>query len=124
MAKQLRVHTLAKELSVSSKDIIEKCRAEGIELPNHMAAISIGLAESIREWFSVGADVTSVEAAAPVDLKKVRKPRARPKLAAEPLSEGPTEVAEPPASETAAPAPAPPLPAIETPAPPPAQPAV
>lgn len=124
MAKQLRVHTLAKELSVSSKDIIEKCRAEGIELPNHMAAISIGLAESIREWFSVGADVTSVEAAAPVDLKKVRKPRARPKLAAEPLSEGPTVVAEPPASETAAPAPAPPLPAIETPAPPPAQPAV
>ncbi len=80
MGKQLRVHTLAKELSVSSKDILEKCRAEGIELNNHMAAISAGLAESIREWFSVGEDVTSIETAAPVDLKRVRKrkPKAAP----------------------------------------------
>ena len=71
--KTLRVHTLAKELGVSSKDVIEKCRAEGIELKNHMAAISAGLAESIREWFSVGEDVTSVEVAQKVDLAAVRK---------------------------------------------------
>ena len=48
-AKTLRVHSLAKELGVTSKQVIEKCRAEGIELKNHMAAISFGLAESIRE---------------------------------------------------------------------------
>ncbi|MBN2447608.1 MAG: translation initiation factor IF-2 [Phycisphaerae bacterium] len=77
MAKTLRVHTLAKELGVASKEIIGKCEAEGIELKNHMAAVSIGLAESIREWFSLEADVTSVEIAPSVDLDKVARPRRR-----------------------------------------------
>ncbi|MGE3180340.1 MAG: translation initiation factor IF-2 [Phycisphaerae bacterium] len=76
MAKALRVHNLAKELGVASKEIIAKCHAEGVELKNHMATVSLGLAESIREWFSVGDDVTTVEVAARVDLNKVvkRKP--------------------------------------------------
>jgi translation initiation factor IF-2 len=70
---------LAKELGVASKEIIAKCNAEGVEpqLKNHMAAVSIGLAESIREWFSAGADVTTIEVAKPVDLEKVKKPRRR-----------------------------------------------
>ncbi|MFO0838655.1 MAG: translation initiation factor IF-2 [Phycisphaerae bacterium] len=76
MSKTVRIHTLAKELNVNSKDILDKCAAEGIEVKNHMAAISLGLAESIREWFSVAADHhTTVEVAGPVDLGKVRKPR-------------------------------------------------
>lgn len=77
MSKTLRVHNLAKELGVESKEIVAKCAAEGIELKNHMAVISLGLAESIREWFSAGEDVTTVEVAAPVDLAKVRKPTRR-----------------------------------------------
>ena len=77
MATNLRVHTLAKELGVESKDIIAKCKAEGIDLKNHMAPISVGLAESIREWFSVAADVTSVESAAPVDLQTITKRKRR-----------------------------------------------
>lgn len=81
MSKTLRVHNLADELGVSSKDIIAKCAAESIELKNHMAVISLGLAESIREWFSAGVDVTSVETAAPVDLGKVAKPRKRKRKA-------------------------------------------
>jgi translation initiation factor IF-2 len=81
VAKTLRVHHLAKELGVASKDIIAKCNAEGVEpqMKNHMAAVSIGLAESIREWFSAGADVTTIEVATPVDLAKVKKPRMRRK---------------------------------------------
>lgn len=81
MAKTLRVHILAKELGVPSKEIIAKCQAEGIELKNHMAALSVGLAESIREWFSTGDDVTSIEVADPVDLKSVRKPSQEEKAA-------------------------------------------
>ena len=78
MAKTLRVHHLAKELGVASKEIVAKCNAEGVQpqLKNHMAAVSLGLAESIREWFSTGADVTTIEVATPVNLKKVKKPRA------------------------------------------------
>jgi translation initiation factor IF-2 len=75
VAVTLRVHTLAKELGVPSKAIIDKCRAEGIDLKNHMAALSIGLAESIREWFSTGDDITSVEVAEHVDVEVVRKAR-------------------------------------------------
>ncbi len=79
MASTLRVHSLAKELGVPSKVLIEKCRSEGIELKNHMAAISVGLAESIREWFSTDDDVTSVEVGERVDLDKVRIKRAEKK---------------------------------------------
>ena len=55
MAKSTRVHLLAKELSVKSKAIIEKCQAEGLDqIKNHMSTISVGLAATIREWFSEG----------------------------------------------------------------------
>ena len=86
-AKTLRVHSLAKQLGVTSKEVIEKCRAEGIELKNHMAAISLGLSESIGEWFTVGEDKTSVEVAEKVDLSAVRTPaaeRAEPAKPTEP----------------------------------------
>lgn len=76
MSKVIRVHSLAKELNVSSKDILEKCRAEGIELPGHMAPVKVGLAESIREWFkAAGEHHTAIETALPVDVEKLHKPR-------------------------------------------------
>jgi len=76
LAKSTRVHLLAKELSVKSKAIIEKCQAEGLDqIKNHMSTISVGLAATIREWFSEGDHATTVEATARVDLKKVRVKR-------------------------------------------------
>lgn len=123
----LRVHILAKELGVPSKAIIEKCRAEGIELKNHMAVISIGLAESIREWFSTGDDVTSVEIGERVDVERVRKTRRRAQQApteagesAVGVAEAPegAEVAEPVPGEAPASAtlePSPPVVSVETP---------
>ena len=74
MAKaSTRVHLLAKELNVKSKAIIEKCQAEGLDqIKNHMSTISVGLAATIREWFSEGEHSTTVETASRVDLKKVR----------------------------------------------------
>ncbi len=99
--KTLRVHNLAKELGVPSKVILEKCRAEGIELKNHMAAIAVGLAASIREWFSEGADVTTIEVAAHVDLDKVKtrpEPEPTPEPEPEPVAEAaPAEPAAEPA---------------------------
>jgi translation initiation factor IF-2 len=71
----LRVHTLAKELGVSSKDIVAKCQAEDIpDITNHMSAVSVGLSHTIREWFSAteGEESTAVETAAPVDVEKAR----------------------------------------------------
>ncbi len=79
MAEKMRVHILAKELNVSSKTIIEKCRAEGIDVvKNHMSTLSAGLHATIREWFSEGSHDSALETSEPVDLKKVRiKKRSR-----------------------------------------------
>ena len=72
MAKKtatIRVFELARELSVSSKDVIAKCEAEGIPaITNHMSTMSLGLAATVREWFGEGSvgTTTAVETAASV----------------------------------------------------------
>ncbi|MCA9250374.1 MAG: translation initiation factor IF-2 [Phycisphaerales bacterium] len=72
MAEKMRVHILAKELNVTSKDILAKCRAEEIDLKNHMSTLGPGLEATVREWFSEGAHIHVVEKTAKVDLKKAR----------------------------------------------------
>ena len=67
-----RVYILARELGVKSSAIVQKCQAEGLDVKNHMSVISAGLAATVREWFSEGDNVTTVETAKKVDLKKVR----------------------------------------------------
>lgn len=104
MAKSsTRVHLLAKELNVKSKAIVEKCQAEGLDqVKNHMSTISVGLAATIREWFSEGDHSTTVEVAKRVDLKKARvKAKKTPEEEKpEPSeTEQPQLEAEPPTSE-------------------------
>ena len=49
----LKVHQLAKELNVSSKDIVTRCQVEEIpDIVNHLSNVSIGLAVTVREWFA------------------------------------------------------------------------
>ncbi|MCK4292818.1 MAG: translation initiation factor IF-2 [Planctomycetes bacterium] len=67
-----RVYILAKELGVKSSAIVKKCQDEELEVKNHMSVIKAGLAATIREWFSEGENITTVETADKVDLKKVR----------------------------------------------------
>ncbi|MBL8963777.1 MAG: translation initiation factor IF-2 [Phycisphaeraceae bacterium] len=69
---QKRIFEIAKELNVESKLIIQKCWDEGISkdvVKNHMSAVTIGLAESIKEWFHAGGSqvATAVETAAKID---------------------------------------------------------
>ena len=131
MAKKtttLRVHSLAKEIGVSSKDIIAKCQAEDIpDITNHMSAVSIGLSHTIREWFGgneADGGTTAVETAAPVDVekarKKVKKAAKKAKAKAKPKPEPePETIAEPvSAPEPAVPAtPVPEVPATPAAAP-------
>jgi translation initiation factor IF-2 len=51
---------------------VKKCQDEGLDVKNHMSVISAGLAATVREWFSEGENITTVETAEKVDLKKVR----------------------------------------------------
>ncbi len=56
-----RVFELAQQIGVTSKQILAKCRAEGLDIKNHMTALSAGLEATIREWFSEGAHATTIE---------------------------------------------------------------
>ncbi len=108
----MRVHILAKELNVTSKDILTKCRAEEIDLKNHMSTLGPGLEATVREWFSEGAHVHVVEKTKRVDLekarskaKKKRKAKAKSKSAATSAggeSDSATAVAELEAPESSA----------------------
>ena len=92
MAKTLRIHNLAKELAVESKVIVAKCKDEGVpDITNHMSVVKIGLAQTIRQWFSFDEEDhtrdTAVETTHNIDVKKVRKKPARKsakKVTAEP----------------------------------------
>ncbi len=115
---QLRIHQLAKELGVNSKDIVAKCQAEEIpDITNHMSPVSVGLAQTIREWFGAaeGAVATAVETAEPVDLEALAPAPAKParKRAAKKKAEPEAE----PESEEAPAAVAPAAPEVKAPEP-------
>ncbi len=76
----MRVHILAKELNVTSKAILDKCAAEGLNVKNHMSTLTAGQTATLREWFSEGTHNTTVEVADRVNLAKLRAPRRRKKV--------------------------------------------
>jgi translation initiation factor IF-2 len=66
----LKVHQLAKELGVSSKDIVSRCQQEEIpDIANHLSPVSLGLAETVRKWFVDGAFASSTDDAAAVSVE-------------------------------------------------------
>jgi translation initiation factor IF-2 len=105
-----RVFQLARELGVSSKDVITKCKSEEIPgITNHMSAVSLGLAATIREWFNEGSGVaTAVETAPKVDVAQARA-KAKKKATKKTKKVGKTEAPEAPIEvSTEAPPEAPP----------------
>ncbi|HVW38764.1 MAG TPA: translation initiation factor IF-2 N-terminal domain-containing protein, partial [Pirellulales bacterium] len=121
----IRVNALAHELEVESKDILAKLRDEGLDwAPNHQSTITLGQAETIREWVASGeiaksAGGVAVETAPGEDAPAKPKSSRSRKKKEEPA---PTESAEseaapvaPPAEE--APVAAPPEPVVEAPLP-------
>ncbi|HEY7087003.1 MAG TPA: translation initiation factor IF-2 [Tepidisphaeraceae bacterium] len=114
MAKGIRVNALAKELGVQSKQILDKLKDEGLgeKAPNHMSVLPLGLAESVREWFSSAhGSGTAVETAAPVAVAEKPKTTARRRTKKSGVDEGgdaadgaggATAVAEAPVAEAPA----------------------
>src|SRR5438876_9067647 len=100
LSKGIRVNQLAKELGVESKLILTKCREEGLSdrVTNHMSVLSLGLAETVREWFThsggLGGVSTAIETAAPVDV--LTKPRTRKAPAKKKTATDTDEIAPPP----------------------------
>jgi translation initiation factor IF-2 len=102
-----RVYILARELGIKSSAIVKKCHDEGLDVKNHMSVISAGLAATIREWFSEGDNITTVETTEKVDLRKARikKKAVRKRPAKKPKEQKkaePTEVAAEASTEAVA----------------------
>ena len=55
-----RIYQLAKDLGVSSKEMIEKLKEFDIEVANHMSALDDDEAELIIEFYSDGGKVESI----------------------------------------------------------------
>ena len=117
-----RIFEIAKELGIKSKAIVEKCHAEGIPkdvIKNHMSSVSIGLEQTIREWFANESEDaesahTAVEETERVDIEKVRAKKKAAKKLDDTGSDGAsddglstTAVAEPPTPAKARPSSAP-----------------
>jgi hypothetical protein len=70
---KIRISQLAKELGVTSKDVVEKCQREQIEgVSSAASTVSVGLSLTIREWFSGAAGGTAVETAEKVDVVEAK----------------------------------------------------
>ena len=110
MSKGIRVNQLAKELGVESKSILAKCREEGLgeKVPNHMSVLSVGLAETVREWFAAsgGGAAVAVETTAQVASRSKTSKKSTKKAGDESAGEddhgGGVAVAEEPVEEKVA----------------------
>ncbi len=71
---KIRVYQLAKDIGVSSKDLIAKLLEEGIEVANHMSALEDEEANLVMKIFGKSND-SAPKAAAPVEAPKKRSCR-------------------------------------------------
>jgi translation initiation factor IF-2 len=128
---KIKIFQVAKEVGVDSRVVVAKLIAEGIpeaEKMNYQTTIPVGLAVTIKEWFSTDASLphTAVETGEKVDVEKAKatkrpsRAKAKPKTeesdAGEKTGTGsvPTAQASPTASAAAA-APAAPAPEVKAP---------
>ena len=58
-----RVFELARDLGVTSKVVLAKCRAKGLDIKDHMSTLSAGREAAIRRWFAEARNETSITAA-------------------------------------------------------------
>ncbi|MBM4009716.1 MAG: GTP-binding protein, partial [Planctomycetes bacterium] len=72
--KKVRITQIAKDIGISAKDIIEKCAREGVEgVTTPQATVTLGLAETIKEWFGGGAVSSATETSEQVDVGALRE---------------------------------------------------
>jgi len=92
----VRIHTLAKELGLKSKDLIELLAARGIQVKNHMSSVDDGMAAQLR--------ITAMPDEEPEEPEVAAKPEPEPIPAPEPQDPEPEDtVADQPADVADAP---------------------
>ncbi len=69
MTEKVRVHEIAKELGIASKDVLEKAKKMGLEVKSAQSVVTMEQAESIANYIINGEPTASVK----VEPKKVKK---------------------------------------------------
>ncbi len=60
MAKKgIKVKDLARELGVTSREVIERCRAEGLAVQNSITKLNVECERRVRGWFGGNSEITS-----------------------------------------------------------------
>ena len=75
---KLKVHEIAKELGVSSKEVIEKAKAIGIEITSHLSSVEDDVANKIRKEFGKKAGKTEKKEEQKKEAKKETKKETTP----------------------------------------------
>jgi len=58
MAKKgIKVQELAKELGVTSREVIDRCRAEGMGVQNSITKLDAEAERRVRSWFGVNSNL-------------------------------------------------------------------
>ena len=71
-----RVHEVAKEINVTSRDLVEKLQSKGYEVKNHMSTLTEKEVGTIKEIFSSKKTETKeVKEAKPEIKAEVKKPQ-------------------------------------------------
>ncbi len=111
----MRVHELAKELGLSSKELLDELHEAGIEAKSHMSSLEEAAVELLREQNAGAAAETEAQAAPAPEQPAAQEPAAEQPAAPEaPAVEEPSAVPEPaatPEAQAAPEAPAEPEPA-------------
>lgn len=62
MAKKgIKIKELAHELGLTSRDLIDRCRAEGLEVQNSITKLKIEEERTVRGWFTKKKDGEAAE---------------------------------------------------------------
>ena len=102
MEAKIKVHEIAKDLKVTSKDIIEKMAEMGVELKNHMSVLTEEQLGMILDIYTQLHDMGEEPLVRP-ERKAEKQPEVKQEEpAAEPTAETPAEKAEDVAAETQA----------------------
>jgi len=72
MIEKVRVHEIAKELGIASKDVLDKAKKMGLEVKSAQSVVTMEQAESIANYIMNG-DESSAEAQKPKVVKKTSK---------------------------------------------------
>src|SRR5687768_10554781 len=100
MMAKMRVHELAKELGLSSKDAISKLAALGIEVKSHASSIETADAERLRGWLDRGGGPAAATDEAEKAAKGATPAKPQPKADSQPDPEPEPEPEPVPVAET------------------------